>query len=77
MIHKYINFKIFLLSFSIGVFYVYITDDYKQNIVVYPTPLNLDKKMYVDKSDNCFKYNLKEVPCPANKKDYIKVGANY
>ena len=77
MIEKYINFKIFLISFSIGVLYVYLTEDYKQNIIVYPTPLNLDSKMYVDKSDNCFKYDLIDAPCPANKKDFINVGANY
>ena len=29
---KYINFRIFLISFAIGLFYIYISDDYKKVI---------------------------------------------
>ena len=50
---KYINFKAFLISFSIGLLYIYLTDDYKKIIVVYPTPMNKDNKVYVDKANNC------------------------
>ena len=41
---KYINFKAFLISFAIGLLYIYLTDDYKKVIVVYPTPMNTNKK---------------------------------
>ena len=40
-----INFKAFLVSFSIGLLYIYLTDDYKKVIIVYPTPMNKDKKL--------------------------------
>ena len=27
---KYINFKVFLISFAVGLLYIYLTDDYKK-----------------------------------------------
>lgn len=74
---KYINFKAFLISFAIGLLYIYLTDDYKKIIVVYPTPMNKDEKVYVDKANNCFKYNLHESTCSNNKDDYINIGVKY
>ena len=74
---KYINFKAFLVSFSIGLLYIYLTDDYKKVIIVYPTPMNKDKKLYIDKANNCFKYNLTEASCSSNKEDYVNIGVNY
>lgn len=74
---KYINFKAFLVSFSIGLLYIYLTDDYKKVIIVYPTPMNKDKKLYIDKANNCFKYNLKEASCSSNKEDYVNIEVNY
>lgn len=76
-VSKYINFKAFLISFAIGLLYIYLTDDYKKVIVVYPTPMNKDKKIYVDKANNCFKYHLTETTCATNKEDYVNVGINY
>jgi hypothetical protein len=61
---KYIDFRIFFISLAIGLFYVYISEDYKKVIVIYPTPDNLEKYQYKDQTDNCFSYNLKEVKCP-------------
>lgn len=74
---SFINFKLFLISFSIGLLYIYLTDDYKQTIIVYPTPVNKDKQIFVDKGDNCFKYNLAEINCDENENNYISVKANY
>lgn len=74
---KYINFKAFLVSFAVGLLYIYLTDDYKKVIIVYPTPMNKDKKLYIDKANNCFKYNLTEASCSSNKKDYVDIGVIY
>jgi hypothetical protein len=63
---KIINFKYFLLALFAGLIYIYFNDDRKQ-IIIYPTTSNFDKIEYKDKADNCFKYNLKEVKCPAKK----------
>ena len=61
---KYIDFRIFFISLAIGLFYVYITEDYKKVIIIYPTPDNLDKYQYKDRTGTCFSYNLKDVKCP-------------
>lgn len=65
MFFKYIDFRVFLISFVIGLFYIYINEDYKKIIIMHPTPDNIDKYQYKDKSDNCFSYTMKEVKCPA------------
>tara|TARA_Y100000816_G_scaffold146546_1_gene104007 strand:- start:46 stop:276 length:231 start_codon:yes stop_codon:yes gene_type:complete len=63
---KLINIKYFLLALFVGLIYIYFNDDRKK-IIIYPTTSNFDKIEYKDKADNCFKYNLKEVKCPASK----------
>ena len=72
MFLKYFNFRYFLISFSIGILYIYISNDYKKTIILYPNPNNIDKYTYVDKANNCFQYELKETTCP-NKFVDIKV----
>jgi hypothetical protein len=62
---KYINFRIFLISLAVGLFYIYISDEYKHTIVIYPTPDNINEYQFKDKSNNCFSYDMKEVKCPA------------
>lgn len=63
---KIIKLKYFLLALFAGLIYIYFNDDRKK-IIIYPTTSNFDKIEYKDKADNCFKYNLKEVKCPAKK----------
>jgi hypothetical protein len=62
---KYINFKVFIIAFVIGILYNYISDD-KKIIFMYPTPDNVNTLQYKDKSDNCFTYDLKEMSCPSD-----------
>ena len=64
MIFDYISLSVFLVSFSIGLFFVYIYGSEKKTIYVYPTPENVYKIIYKDKADNCFAYNQVEVECP-------------
>ena len=63
---KYINIKVIIISFIIGLIYIYISDDYKKIIYMYPTPDNVDSLQYKDKTDNCFTYKLKELKCPSD-----------
>ena len=65
---KYISIPIFLLSFILGLIYVYLSNPEPTIIYVYPTPNNLNKVEYKDKADNCFQFNALEVNCPKNKK---------
>ena len=73
MLFKYIDLKIFIVTLSIGLFYTYITDDYKKVIVLYPTPDNIKEYQYKDKTDNCYTYDLNEVDCPDDENKYQTV----
>lgn len=68
MIFNYLNIKYFIISLSIGLLYIYLLEENKQTIYIYPTPENIDKYQYKDKSDNCFSYDLEEVECVGNYK---------
>jgi hypothetical protein len=61
---KYIDIRVFLLSFIIGLLYIYIAEEHKKVIIIYPTPDNIKENQYKDKTNNCFTYNLNEVKCP-------------
>ena len=61
-----INLPIFIISLAIGIFVTYITIPATQRIVVYPNPDNIDKILYQDRADNCFKFSSKEVKCPTD-----------
>jgi hypothetical protein len=63
---KYINISIFLLTFLLGLIYIYCFD-YKRKVEVYPTPHNIDKIEYKDEAENCFNYRIKDVECPSDK----------
>lgn len=77
MFFQYFDFKYFLISFAIGLLYIYITNEYKKVIVLYPNPHNLNKYTYKDKADNCFKYELEKTKCPSQKENYVNVGVSY
>jgi len=64
MITDYISLKIFLISFAIGLFFVYIYGPETKEIFIYPSPENVDKILYKDNANNCFAYKQVEVECP-------------
>lgn len=77
MFLKYFNFRYFFISFVVGIFYIYLTNDYKKVIIIYPNPDNLDKYTFVDKSDQCFQYELDEIDCPSDSSTYTNVKVAY
>lgn len=60
---QFISLPVFILSLSIGLFYVYISVPNPKIIYVYPTPDNLRNFQFKDRADNCFSFKAKEVPC--------------
>ena len=60
---NYIDFNYFLVSLTIGLFFVYVIGPEQPVILVYPTPENQDKYQYVDKADNCYTFKAKETEC--------------
>jgi len=65
-ISKYIDIYVFIISFAIGLFFVYILGSEKKIIYVYPTPENIHKFIIKDKTNHCFQYKSQEVECPMN-----------
>ena len=66
-IMKYINVPLFLVSLSLGLFVTYVTGPETQKIFVYPNPDNLDKILYKDHADTCYKFTAKSIKCPNDK----------
>jgi hypothetical protein len=66
MVLQYISIPIFLISFAIGIFFVYIVGTEGQTVLIYPTPTNTDIYQYKDKADQCFEFKAQEVECPFN-----------
>ena len=69
MFFKYISFPVFLISFCIGLFFVYALGPKNKKIYVYPSPENIDKILFKDKADNCFYFKEETIECP--KKDAL------
>jgi hypothetical protein len=64
MLLNYISIPIFLISFAIGLFFIYILGDEMKTIYIYPSPENVDKILFKDKADNCFYFEENIVDCP-------------
>ena len=67
MFLKYISIKVFLVSLSIGLLFAYLSTPPPTIIHVYPTPDNSETMEYIDKAENCFKFNATEVKCPSDR----------
>lgn len=63
-VFKYINVSVFLISFALGIFAVYVMSPDKKRIVVYPSPDNVSVLQYKDQAGNCFQYKQTKVSCP-------------
>jgi len=73
MILDYISFRVFMVSFAIGLFFVYIYGPEMKTIYIYPSPENIDKVIFKDKADNCFSFQANEVECPKNNSILSKI----
>lgn len=61
-----ISFKIFFVSFLIGLLFLYIVGQESKIVYVYPTLTNSSKVLFKDKSGQYFRFKSKEVECPAD-----------
>lgn len=75
MIFKYINVPLLIVSFAIGMFFVYMTTSADRRIIVYPTHENYHLLQYRDKTGTCFSIQEKEVTCPTNPSLISKIPA--
>ena len=73
---KSINPYYFLISFAIGMFFVYISTPPPDVIIQYPTPENAGKIIYKDNgnnNDDCYVYDAKKVSCPIDESKIEKI----
>jgi hypothetical protein len=68
MLLNYISIPIFLISFAIGLFFIYVLGPEIKTIYIYPSPENVDKVLFKDKADNCFSFEEEIVECPSDEK---------
>ena len=73
MLLNYISIPAFLISFAIGLFFVYILGPEMKTVFIYPTPENVDKILFKDKADNCFSFKEEVVDCPKDESLISKI----
>ena len=54
---------VFFVSFCVGVLFVCLVKEKPEVIVRWPTPDNAGLVTYVDRANNCYEYEHKEVGC--------------
>ena len=67
MLLNYISLPIFLISFTIGLLFVYLMGPEMKNIYIYPSPENVNKILFKDKANNCFYFEEENIECPKDK----------
>jgi hypothetical protein len=66
MLLNYISIPVFIISFAIGLFFVYVLGPKMKKVLIYPSPENVDKILFKDNADNCFYFKPVEVSCPTD-----------
>lgn len=61
-----INLPIFICSFAIGIFLVYILGEDRKVIYIYPSQYNYNDIQFKDYASNCFQYKPTPVKCPVD-----------
>lgn len=64
MILNYISFPVFLISFAVGLFFVYVLGPETKTIYIYPSPESVGKVLFKDNASNCFTFEEEIVDCP-------------
>ena len=61
---EYISFRVFFISFLLGLFFLYILGTQHKIVYVYPTLTNSSDVLFKDKAGQYFRFKSKEVECP-------------
>ena len=63
-----LNIPVLLLSFVVGLIFVFIQPIEHKTIFVYPTPSNWKKLQYKDAAGSCFGIKMKNAACTKDAK---------
>ena len=61
-----LNFYALIISFSIGMLYVYISSPAPNVVMKFPSPYNAGKIIYKNKLDESYTYDYDRVECDQN-----------
>ena len=61
---KYLSIPLFIISFIVGMLYIYLSNPPTRQILIYPTIDNANTFQYKDKAQNCFTFIPHEKKCP-------------
>jgi hypothetical protein len=73
MFLKYVSIPVFLISFAIGLFVVYILGPQNKEVMIYPSPENTNTYLFKDNADNCFTFEQQEVKCNFKLSDILSI----
>jgi hypothetical protein len=68
-----ISIQLFIISFAIGMFFVYIMGVEPKIIHIYPSPETINKYILQDKANNCFVYEKEQLSCPEDDDDIEQI----
>ncbi len=54
---------LFIVSFIVGMGFIYISPTEYKTVIVYPSPTNVKKIQYKDSANHCFQFSAKLVDC--------------
>jgi hypothetical protein len=70
---KFIHWPAFLISLTLGIFAVYITDSPLRQIYIYPGPDTLSQVQYHDATGATFTYEQEETECPEDTNQIYRI----
>ena len=68
-----INLPIMLISFLIGLVFIYLSTEPREKVMVHPTPDNVGKIEYADKVGTCFEFTSTLAECPKDGGQFIPI----
>jgi hypothetical protein len=57
----------FLLAFTVGLFYCYLTKPQPSIVMKFPSPMNAGNVTYKNEDGTCYKYESSKEECPRDK----------
>ncbi len=70
---KLIYIVLFIVSFFVGCFFLYLSPMEHKTVFVYPTPDNVNKIQYKNSENECFNFTAKLVNCTGRNAKEIPV----
>ncbi len=66
---KFISIPVFLVSFVVGLLFIYIWGEDLHPVYIYPSPENVGEILYKDNAGSCYTYKAKDAECGYTTKD--------